>query len=226
MGLGVHISYLRHEAMVGLGCYLHFAPNGAWAVVWNCKTEKCTHTGLAALRKCKTGKCKSGEQCRSLGLPGGGRKAAVPLGDTAWSSTSTSTSTLALAGSAGAGSWGEQCRSVGLGAQGAYFELFPVAPRFPAFLLFVSFDVLVFDLACFFSSDDTFQEDFSNVADNTDGGIEVVDLLPHSCRIAIFSYGFFADAVFENVLFLAVMNSVEVVLFVVVQAVSVLCHRT
>ncbi len=47
---GVHISYLsamasqaglRHEAMVGLGCYLHLAPNGAWAVVWNCKTEKC-----------------------------------------------------------------------------------------------------------------------------------------------------------------------------------------
>ena len=37
--------------------------------------------------------------CRALGLPRGGRKAAVPLGDTAWSSTST----LALVG--------EQCRS-------------------------------------------------------------------------------------------------------------------
>ncbi len=56
-----------------------------------------------------------GEQCRSVCLSGGGRKAAVPLGDTAWSSTSTSTSTstLALAGSAGAVAWGERCRSLG-----------------------------------------------------------------------------------------------------------------
>ena len=60
-------------------------------------------------------------ECRSLGLPGGGRKAAVPLGDTAWSfsvrrsfsantgpygESETSTSTLALAGSAGAVAWG------------------------------------------------------------------------------------------------------------------------
>ncbi len=59
-------------------------------------------------------------ECRSLGLPGGGRKAAVPLGDTAWSSTSTSTLALALAGSAGAGSWGERCRTVGLGVPVAW----------------------------------------------------------------------------------------------------------
>jgi hypothetical protein len=52
-----------------------FCPYGAWAVVWNCKTEKCTHTGLAALRKCKTEKCKSGERCRwcSLGASVAGR---------------------------------------------------------------------------------------------------------------------------------------------------------
>ncbi len=59
-----------------------------------------------------------GEQCRSVCLPGGGRKAAVGLGDAGWFSTSTST--LALAGSAGAGSWGERCRSVGLGVPVAW----------------------------------------------------------------------------------------------------------
>ncbi len=34
-------------------------------------------------------------ECRSLGLPGGGRKAAVALGDAGWSSALTSTSTSA-----------------------------------------------------------------------------------------------------------------------------------
>ncbi|KGE86646.1 MAG: hypothetical protein ACE362_28530 [Phaeodactylibacter xiamenensis] len=43
-----------------------------------------------------------GEQCRSVGLPGGGRKAAVALGDAALSSTSTLTLTSASA-SASAG---------------------------------------------------------------------------------------------------------------------------
>ncbi len=41
-------------------------------------------------------------ECRSLGLPGGGRKAAVPLGDTAWSLTLASTSAGAVPGF----SWG------------------------------------------------------------------------------------------------------------------------
>jgi hypothetical protein len=116
-----------------------FCPYGAWAVVWNCKTEKCTHTGLAALRKCKTGKCKSGERCRSVGL-------GVPVAWSAWRRSQSGRGTggrrlvlnlnLSLnlggavpcfswgrlrlvcgevfrAGAAGAVAWGGRCRSVG-----------------------------------------------------------------------------------------------------------------
>ncbi len=91
VSLGFHISYLRHESLAMLGGYRHFAPMGHW--LWLVCRVRCLGVSSA-------GRWVS--ECRSLGLPGGGRKAAVPLGDTAWSLTLASTSAGAVPGF----SWG------------------------------------------------------------------------------------------------------------------------